>query len=191
MYLHIDVDAIQRFAGKLGERDAREAYPGLRDWSRTKEARAAIWHAGQVLRAARSVLAHQLRGFDAMAIYHAALVLWVFGLIQCGDTGRHDIHTPMSERDLPPCIAVDGPDDKSARAFLGQGHGRPGLTMVQLRSGFSGESEVFCELSKPRLVMVIARQVLEGNCPRPFPDDSLPPMIQNLCELIGDLGNLP
>jgi hypothetical protein len=68
MCLHIDVDAIQRFVGKLGEVDARRAYPDLRDWSQTKEARVGIWHAGQVLRAARAVAAYQLRGFDSMAI---------------------------------------------------------------------------------------------------------------------------
>ncbi|CAG8172161.1 unnamed protein product [Penicillium olsonii] len=191
MYLHIDVDAIQRFVGKFGELDARRAYPGLREWSRTKDARAGIWHAGQVLRAARAVAAHQLRGFDAMAIYHAALVLWVFGLLQCGESTRHDAHTPLSEKESPPSIPLDGPHGPLVRAFLAHGHGRPGLTVSQPRSGPSGDSSVFCELNKPRSVMAIARQVLEGNCPRVFPEDTLPPMIQNLCELIEDLGSLP
>lgn len=191
MYLHIDVDAIQRFVGKLGELDARRAYPGLREWSRTKEARAGIWHAGQVLRAARSVAAHQLRGFDAMAVYHAALVLWVSGLLQCGETTRHEAETSMSEKEFFPNIALDGSWGQEAKAFLGHGHGRPGLTLSQPPSGHKGDSPTFCELSKPRSVMAIARQVLEANCPRLFPEDSLPPMIQNLCELIQDLGNLP
>ncbi|CAG8342035.1 unnamed protein product [Penicillium salamii] len=191
MFLHIDVDAIQRFVGKLGEFDARRAYPGLREWSRTKEARAGIWHAGQVLRAARAVAAHQLRGFDAMAIYHASLVLWVFGLLQCGESTRHEPHTPLSERELPPCISLDGPYGPPIRAFLAHGHGRPGLTISQPRNGESGISTIFCELSKPRAIMAIARQVLVGNCPLPFPEDTLPPMIQNLCELIEDLGSLP
>ncbi|CAG8145906.1 unnamed protein product [Penicillium salamii] len=191
MFLHIDVDAIQRFVGKLGELDARRAYPGLREWSRTKEARAGIWHAGQVLRAARAVAAHQLRGFDAMTIYHAALVLWVFGLLQCGESTRHEPHTPLSEQELPPCITLDGLYGPPVRAFLAHGHGRPGLTISQPRNAGGGSSTVFCELSKPRAIMAIARQVLEGNCPLPFPEDTLPPMIQNLCELIEDLGRLP
>ncbi|KAJ5917213.1 hypothetical protein N7466_010767 [Penicillium verhagenii] len=191
MYLHIDVDAIQRFVGKLGELDACRAYPGLRDWSNTKEARSAIWHAGQVLRAARCVATHQLRGFDAMAIYHAALVLWVYGVLQCGETKRPEVNTPMSEEDLPSLISLDGPEDQKSKAFLAHGLGRPGLTMAQSRSGHDEDFRVFCQLSKPRLVMAVAKQVLEGNCPCPFPEDSLPPMIQNLCELLEDLGNLP
>jgi hypothetical protein len=189
MYLHIDIDAIQRFVGKLGDLDARRAYPSLRDWSHTKEARTSIWHAGQTLRAARAVKAYQLRGFDAMAIYHAALVLWVYGLLQCGELKQHEAKTPMSETDLPPCVLLDGPEDKVTKAFLGHGIGRPGLTMT--RGGPDEDTPMFCELSKPRSVMAIARQIFEGNCPCPFPEDRLPPMIQNLCELIEDLGNLP
>jgi hypothetical protein len=189
MYLHFDFDAIQRFVGTLGELDARRAYPGLRDWSHTKEARTAIWHAGQTLRAARTVKSYQLRGFDAMTIYHAALVLWVYGLLQCGELKRLEAKTPMNETDLPPCVWLDGPEDTATKAFLCHGIGRPGLTMT--RGGPDGDTPIFCELTKPRSVMAVARQVFEGNCPCPFPEERLPPMIQNLCELIEDLGNLP
>ncbi|KAJ5313085.1 hypothetical protein N7508_003915 [Penicillium antarcticum] len=176
MYLHIDIDAIQRF-------------PGLRDWSHAREARTSIWHAGQTLRAARTVKTYQLRGFDAMVIYHAALVLWVYGLFQCGELKQLEDKTPIGETDLPPCVSLDGLEDTATKAFLGHGIGRPGLTMT--RSGPDGDTPMFCELSKPRSVMAVARQVFEGNCPCPSPDDRLPPMIQSLCELIEDLGNLP
>jgi hypothetical protein len=185
MYLHIDIEAIQRFVGKMGEREARRAYPSLREWSRTKEARIAIWHAGQVLRAARTVMAWQFRGFDSLSIYHASLVLWVYGLLQCGEK-RLEVHTPMSDTDQTPNIHLDGREDHFTKAFLACGIGRPGLTMRQYR-----DSQAFCELSRPRSVMAVARQVFEGNCPLPLPGDILPPMIQNLCSLIEDLGNLP
>lgn len=191
MYLHIDVDGIQRFVGKLGELDARRAYPALRDWSQTKEARTALWHAGQVLRAARAVVAYQFRGFDSLSIYHAALVLWVYGLLQCGESRRLEIHTPISDSDPAPAVALDGSEDQSTKAFLGHGIGRPGLTMFHARGANNGDVKVFCELSKPRSVMAVARQVFEGNCPLPLPDDIPPPIIQNLCALIEDLGNLP
>ncbi|KZN87019.1 hypothetical protein EN45_055750 [Penicillium chrysogenum] len=189
MYLHFDIDAIQRFVGTLGELDARRAYPGLRDWSHTKEARTGIWHAGQTLRTARTVKSYQLRGFDAMAVYHAALGLWVYGLLQCGELKQLEANTPVNETDLPPCVSLDGPEDMVTKAFLGHGIGRPGLTMTQ--GGPDGDTPIFCELSKPRSVMAVARQVLEGNCPCSSPEDRPPPMIQNLCELLEGLGNLP
>ncbi|PYH91316.1 hypothetical protein BO71DRAFT_304736, partial [Aspergillus ellipticus CBS 707.79] len=183
MYLHIDIDAIQRFVGRMGELEARRAYPGLRDWSHTKEARAAIWHAGQVLRAARAVAPYQLRGFDSLSIYHAALVLWVYGLLQCGD--QQQPYTSTREAGRPPMVTLDGGPEPSIKAFLTRGIGRPGLTICR-----SPESDLFCELSQPRSVMAATRQVFEGNCPRGLADNNLPPMIQNLCALIEDLGNL-
>ncbi|KAJ5573302.1 hypothetical protein N7450_010286 [Penicillium hetheringtonii] len=193
MYLHIDIDGIQRFVGKLGEHDARRAYPALRDWSQTKEARTAIWHAGQVLRAARNVAAYQFRGFDSLSIYHAALVLWVYGLLHCGENRRTEVHTPLSEADLAPIIALDGLEDQTTKAFLARGIGRPGLTMYDVRgtNDWDDKVTVFCELGKPRSVMAVAKQIFENNCPLLLPDDVYPPMIQNLCALIEDLGNLP
>lgn len=193
MYLHIDIDGIQRFVGKLGEHDARRAYPALRDWSQTKEARTAIWHAGQVLRAARSVAAYQFRGFDSLSIYHAALVLWVYGLLQCGENRRIEVHTPISESGLVPNAALDGLDDQNTKAFLTRGVGRPGLMMYHAcgTNEWDDKVTVFCELSKPRSVMAVAKQIFENNCPLLLPGDVYPPMIQNLCALIEDLGNLP
>ncbi|KAJ5300346.1 uncharacterized protein N7443_005348 [Penicillium atrosanguineum] len=190
MYLHIDMDAIQRFVGRMGELEARRAYPGLRGWSHTKEARVAIWHAGQAFRAARAVKAYQLRGLDSLAVYHAALVLWVYGLLQCGETRKLEVGTPMSEGEAVPRIPLDGSEDQLIKAFLARGNGRPGLTMNH-HNGNGVDPKTFCELSKPRLVMAVARQVFEGNCPRSLPEDILPPMVQNLCSLIEELGNLP
>ncbi|KOC09725.1 hypothetical protein AFLA70_116g002921 [Aspergillus flavus AF70] len=190
MYLHIDIDAIQRFVGRMGELDARRAYPGLRDWSRTKEARFAIWHAGQMFRAARNVAAYQFRGFESLAIYHATLVLWVYGLIQCGETKRLEVTTPMSEADLTAPVPLDEPENQVTKSFLSHGVGRPGLMMLQPRGKNEQDVKVFYELAKPCAVTAVAQQVFEGNCRLPFSDVLLPPIIQNLCALIKDLGNL-
>jgi hypothetical protein len=42
MFLHVDLDAVTRFAGRCGEEAAHKAYIVLLTWSRTKEARVAI-----------------------------------------------------------------------------------------------------------------------------------------------------
>ncbi|KAJ5681350.1 uncharacterized protein N7477_001290 [Penicillium maclennaniae] len=152
MYLHIDVDAIQRFVGRMGELEARRAYPGLRDWSHTKEARVAIWHAGQVFKAARAVKAYQLRGLDYLAVYHAALVLWVYGLLQCGETRKVEVDTPMSEGDTVSRVALDSSEDQLVKAFLARGNGRPGLTMYH-HDGNGVDPKTFCELRIARSIM--------------------------------------
>lgn len=76
MSLHVNADEVTRFAGKCGEDEAHRAYKELQTWASSKQARKAIWHAAQVLRAAREVPPYQLRGPDAFLIYHTVMVLW-------------------------------------------------------------------------------------------------------------------
>ncbi|KAL4811887.1 hypothetical protein BDW67DRAFT_141805 [Aspergillus spinulosporus] len=164
MHLHVNLDSIQRFAGQFGEMEARREYPKLREWALTKEARTSIWHAGQVLRAARLVLPFQLRGFDSLAIYHAILVL-----------GHPN-----------PVVSLDGPETELTKSFINRSVGQPGLT---LHFADAGISAVFCPLTSPRLVMDVGRQVYEGNFQGAT--DYLPPLVENLRNLIRELGSLP
>lgn len=187
MHLHVNFDSIQRFAGQFGESEARREYPRVRDWSLNKEARASIWHAGQLLRAARLVLPFQLRGFDSLAIYHAILVLWVFGLLRCGEQHREEVTRPPDGR-LDSLVTLDGPETESVKAFIARGIGQPGLTLNSV--GPAGENiTVFCQLASPRLVMDVGRQVFDNNFPGAT--DNLPPLVDNLRNLIRDLGSLP
>ncbi|KAL3445031.1 hypothetical protein BJX65DRAFT_165665 [Aspergillus insuetus] len=187
MYLHINFDSIQRFAGQFGESEARQEYPRLRDWSLTKEARVAIWHAGQVLRAGRRVPPFQLRGFDGLAIYHAILVLWVFGLLRCGERQREDLASlPSGHPEM--LVTLDGPETELMKSFISRDIGQPGLTFENTTPDGKKES-VFCPLHSPRLVMDVGRQVLDSNFPEVT--DNFPPLVDNLRNLIRDLGNLP
>jgi len=65
MLLHANLDMITRFAGNCGEEEARRAYTLLQPWSQTKEARIAVSHAGQLLRAVRAIPPYQIRGQDS------------------------------------------------------------------------------------------------------------------------------
>ncbi|KAL2867626.1 uncharacterized protein BJX67DRAFT_80745 [Aspergillus lucknowensis] len=187
MYLHVNIDSIQRFAGQFGELEARQEYPKLRDWSLTKEARTSIWYAGQVLRAGRQVPPFQLRGFDILAVYQSILVLWVFGLLRCGERQREDaISSPNGHED--PLVILDGLETEPTEAFVNRDNGQPGLTLYV--SDHDGkEKSMFCQLRSPRLVMDVGVQVFESNFPGAT--DNLPPLVDNLRNLIRDLGNLP
>lgn len=194
MYLHINLDSIQRFAGQFGELEAREEYPRLRDWSVTREARTAIWHAGQVLRAARQVPPFQLRGFDVLSIYHATLVLWIFGLLQCVGKLRDALNLlPGSSsgggggQQTEPLIGLDGPENEFTKAFVNGAVGQPGLTYYSADPE-GGHVSMSIQLCNPHLIMEVARQVLEGNCQGS--GDNLPPLVGNLCNLIRELGDL-
>lgn len=94
MNLCVAFEDLQLLAGKEGEEEAKRVFPALKRWYRSPECRQAMWHAGQVLRAARrpaglsphasSVATPDtpwLRDFNAVALYHAGLAFWVYGLI--------------------------------------------------------------------------------------------------------------
>lgn len=94
MNLCVAFEDLQLIAGKEGEEEARRVYPSLKQWFRSPECRQAMWHAGQVLRAARRPAGRSpnasatatpdtpwLRDFNAVALYHAALAFWVYGLV--------------------------------------------------------------------------------------------------------------
>lgn len=82
MILHVSPDELQRFAGKQGEDEAGQAATSLEDsWAGSREARYAVWHAGQVLRHARALPPTGLRAFNAIAVYFASLTLWIYGLL--------------------------------------------------------------------------------------------------------------
>lgn len=81
MFLHVNLDLITRFAGNCGESAANSAYTHLSPWSQTKEARIAICHAGQVVRAVRQTPPYQIRGPDFFMLYHAIMVLWTYSMM--------------------------------------------------------------------------------------------------------------
>ncbi|KAL4797787.1 hypothetical protein BDV19DRAFT_37991 [Aspergillus venezuelensis] len=187
MHLHVNFASVQRFAGQFGESEARREYPNLRNWSLTKEARLCVWHAGQVLRAARMILPFQLRGFDNLAIYHAILVLWVFGLLRCGET-QHEHVASLSSANPGPYLRLDEAKCQPIKAFINRDIGQPGLTLHS--NGADGERlATFCPLTSPRLVMEVGRRVLKSNFPGAV--DHLPPLVENLHNLLSDLANLP
>ncbi|KAL4864926.1 hypothetical protein BDV12DRAFT_158250 [Aspergillus spectabilis] len=187
MHLHVNFDSIQRFAGQFGELEARQEYPKLRGWSSTKESRTSIWHAGQVLRAARQVPPFQLRGFDSLAIYHAVLVLWISGLLRCGEKQDETVlASPDSYRNHLVCL--DGPESESTKAFVNRDISQPALTL-QITHPDGDQRTALSPLRSPRSVMDAGRQVFDHNCHGAT--DHLPPLIDNLRNLMRDLGNLP
>lgn len=191
MCLHIDLEALQRFVGKLGEEEARQTYPDLRDWSMTQDARIAVWHAGQVFRAVHRVGPYQLRGFDIFAIYYASLTLYVYGLLLCAEKKPTGV---VDSRDMedPPLVLLDGPSSRATEAFIAHDRGQPGLTYM---TGSKAEAqETFCSLRQPRLVMRVALQVLSSNFSKFSSGDPaknpIPPLVVNLRGLLHDLANL-
>jgi hypothetical protein len=199
MSLNVSIEELQRFAGKAGEEDARRTYPVLRDWIETADARYAAWHAGQVLRAAKLFPPTQLRGFFSIAVYHASLTLWVYGLAARalryrGVTGSSTPVVRPATRDVVELahvpVLLDGDETRETRAFLRLGHGDPGLTRPRVDNLLDGEFErdSFIAVEDSRTLMDIARRILQINYP--IETEALPSLVENIGNLMRDLGDL-
>lgn len=213
MSLHVSLEDILTFSGKSGEEEARRVYPRVRDWTQEQEARTAVWHAGQVLRVARMFDKTRLRDFYAVALYQATLTLWVFGMVTSNTARKSGAWTPVpgqsqsqsqtttggaatttsSTDHLGQTVRVflDDGDEKAARTFKLLGKGVPGLKSIPAgmpnAQSWGGVSN-FTSLANSKGVMLISGEILEGNFPESR--NGLPPLVENLVNLMSELGKL-
>ncbi|ROW10165.1 hypothetical protein VMCG_01857 [Cytospora schulzeri] len=212
MILHVSPDELQRFAGKSGEEEARRAAVTLEEnWANTSESRHAVWHAGQVIANARRLPPTSLRGFNANAVYFASLTLWIYGLfcssppdnceeqdqslLQPGGPQQQQQQIQQHHQVIPGRLAtpgrgsssspakfvlLDGEETRDTKAFLQFDRGVPAL-----RPSLQGGTVE--PLSDPGSVLSTARDVFRGNYP--VRSEPLPPLVEGLVNLLGDLGN--
>ncbi|OIW30850.1 hypothetical protein CONLIGDRAFT_660800 [Coniochaeta ligniaria NRRL 30616] len=191
MILHVSLDDLQRFAGKLGEEEARRASGALEEgWVNSAEARYAVWHAGQVLSSARRLAPTSLRRFNAMAVYFAGLTLWTYGMLSTAKNGAgsdpnggdHVVKDNQREGHPDPTsfVVVDGEETRETRAFLQLCRGTPALS-------HNGDPADVEPLSNPSNVLMIARSVFRDNFP--VRNEPLPPLVESLENLLRDLGS--
>lgn len=117
MHLHMSLDDVQLFAGVEGEEESRRVYPSLVQWTRTSTARQALWHAGQVQRAARNLRPGLICDFAAIAVYQASLAFWSYGIIT-----RATEPSPAANH-ANGMAFLDGEEDNSVKRWLIHGKG--------------------------------------------------------------------
>ncbi|KAI7354837.1 benzoate 4-monooxygenase cytochrome-like protein P450 [Hortaea werneckii] len=189
MTLHVDLEDVQTFSGKSGEEEARKVLPRIREWTDSAGARTALRHAGQIFLIARSFEKTKLRDFYAVAVYHAALTMWVYGMVasnsglQSGEDASLNTSTYLPSGG--PCgaprqhIALDGSDEKSLKAFTLLGQGVPGI------HDLNGD---FVPLLNCKAIMSIATALLHNNFPQSI--HGLPALVANLASLLNELSRL-
>ncbi|KAG9238743.1 c6 zinc finger domain-containing protein [Amylocarpus encephaloides] len=186
IYLHMSLEDIQLFAGKEDTDEARRVLPSLQQWIELPKSRQAVWHAGQVIRAAKRFPQKQLEGFYAIAVYHASLVCWTYGLvshIKAGDDGNtvDNVASPQSMN----TFLLDGDDGVEAQRFIVLGRGTPVIsTMAHIDSMETG----LAQLSNPESVMKLVVDLLKKNFVTYADGEAPPPLVENLIQLLRDLG---
>ncbi|KAL4960225.1 Zn(II)2Cys6 transcription factor [Aspergillus stella-maris] len=186
MALNVSPRELQQFAGRLGEEEAEITYQILQQWMNESEFRAAVWHAGQILRLTRTLPLTQLREFSAICLYQASLTLWAYGLLsKCAPP-----HTSPTIAGSTCAIAehqsdelqvrLDGPECAATTAFLTLGRGVAGISL--------GLNKVFCPLTDVETVMRETCDIYRDN----FGLDtaSLPPLLESLITLMTGLGSI-
>lgn len=192
MSLHVSLEDILLFSGKSGEEEARRVYPRICAWSKDAESRAAVWSAGQVLRLAGTFEECQLRDFYAVAVYQSTLTLWVFGMVTSHAARKSGIQTPDNAAPMPMSqqvmgsssrVYLDDDNSRAAKSFKLLGQGTPGL-----RSWSNTGASEFCSLRNHKGVMNVAEEILKSNFPESR--NGLPPLVENLANLMNELGKL-
>ncbi|KIX00398.1 uncharacterized protein Z518_10537 [Rhinocladiella mackenziei CBS 650.93] len=171
--LYISFEQIRLFAGREGEEKARRAWSVLRQWASSSCARKAVWHAGQVLRAA-SRCREYLREFQAICLYHAGISFWTYALAS----------TSASPKDSEP-VWLDGNQCPAVEKFIALNHGSPVISDYT-REPMS--NNVAVHISNPKAVMDMCIQLLRKNFPEETNRTGLP-LVENLSRLMYDLGN--
>ncbi|KAE9366284.1 hypothetical protein N431DRAFT_419464 [Stipitochalara longipes BDJ] len=190
MNLHVSFEELQLFAGKEGNEEAQRVYPLLKTWFENRKSRQAVWHAGQVIRAALAFPPNQLRDFYAVALYHASLAVWVYGMVSLGSSrsrmrkaGHIDINTGIENE----IVYLDGEDTSEARRFIAISRGIPAIHEPPLQSGERQGRLGYARLDNPKAVMEVVIGILMRNCT--VGNAGLAPLIENLAQLVRDLGN--
>lgn len=184
MNLYVSFEELQLFGGKEGAEEAQRVYPLLKSWVEGQNSRQAVWHAGQVVRAALLLPKDTLRDFYAVALYHAALAFWVYGMIRKRKNGGVD---PEFGNGIEgEYVILDGPDTEEVRQFIANSRGTPVLRGPRHQDGTPQNNLV--RLEQPKAVMEVVIAILKGNCSAGNAG-LLPALIENLAQLVRDLGN--
>ena len=185
MIFHANLEDLQRFAGRFGEREAVEATGEFRIWAKTTEARTAVWHAAQVIRAARRLVPNALMAFNAVAVYYATLTLWIYGLMaphspSWPDTENRHIQSQIQSSKLEVILnAEDGPE---CRAFRENEMGIPGIV------AYGPDGREFIPVKSADRILQFARQLYRQNYP--VKELPLPPLVEGFCDLLKELESL-
>ncbi|GME33920.1 C2H2 type zinc finger domain protein [Neofusicoccum parvum] len=201
LYLHLSIEDVQLFVGKEDQEEARRVFPALQQWMCDTYARTAVWQAARIVRAAKNFPRKQLRNFSAIAVYHASLALWTYGIIKQATANAAVSATCTSfpggnaggmDSNLG-AVWLEGPETPDVQRFVTLGRGKP---MISARGTSSSAAELV-PLSDPEAVMNVVLDTLRRNFGVTGPGEMaeqesatglLPPLLENLVQLMRDLG---
>lgn len=123
--LYLPLGVLETFSGKDGEERSSAIYESLIQHISLTHLRKASWHAGQVLRIARSMPPGSLVASQAACVYFSALALWSLSTV----FSRKGMILMTSNRGTDQIFFLDGEDDgDKLRRFIALGQASPALS---------------------------------------------------------------
>lgn len=175
MHLYMSIEELQLYAGKGNKEDAKKVYFSALQWIGSPDSRQAVWHAGQIIRAARSFRSKMLNDFYAFAVYQASMAFWSYGVVaraQDGAVGR----TGPALQALP-LVLLDEEETPDLQRFITLNRGQPGLR---------DRHQTFVPLGDVFAVMTL---ICDELC-KDWDQELLPTVIENTCQLLRGLGKV-
>jgi hypothetical protein len=153
--LHLDVSfyELSKYAGTGTEEDARLSIAYVQNWFENPQSRTALWHAGQIFRAAKQFPASTLTDIYVVALFHAAITIWVWSMLRRAEGAKGDLNLQK--------IALDGEETPTVSRFLKASRALPGLM---------GSADDFLSLENLTVAPDLANEIIVANwCMEPLP----------------------
>lgn len=169
MDLYVSLDDLQLFAGKEGEEEARKIFATLQTWAASRDGRQSLWHAGQILRAAKAFPRNHLKDFYAIAVHHASLAIWTYGVVTKATLRTTSLPPNHASREF---VFLDVQESVETQRFIAASKGLPAIRYHHNEAS----------MEDPKACMEIALAILRGD------GEEVPPIVENLCKMIRQLG---
>jgi hypothetical protein len=181
MVLYAPMEDIQVFAGKHGENEAHQILDQMKAWASGQRARQAVWHGGQILRYAKEFTLGELRGYTAVALYHASVVFWAYSILAFSSSPSERPASTLEQE----CVLLDGEDGFEMQRFVALGRGVPTITLNRHMSSMLADEYV--PINSTKRVMTVVATLLRY-CAGAGQDSSCSMLVQKLTRLICTLG---
>lgn len=190
MHLWVSPQDVQMLAGKDGAAAARTALANFAAWRETKDARRALFYAGQIIKAARDSPDLRLQGASAVAVYHAGLTFWAYAVL-CRRGYASRPGSPGLGQSATRPVLLDADESANVERYLVLGRGIPGIArhhspvrMHETHINDDGSTyQSFVPLDDAKAVMTEVIGLLQTKF-RIEGERRLSPMFENLINLL-------
>jgi hypothetical protein len=146
LHLNVSFDEVSCYCGSGSDQDAQDSAPYVQRWYQSAQSRGAVWHAGQIIRAAKAIPYGTLGDVYVIALYQSGVILWVWSLLRKLQ--------PILPGPSTPRVVLDGEETPDVVRFLKTGRGAPYLT---------DKSGAITSVDDPAVVPVLAKDIIQTN----------------------------